>query len=144
MSAQPIDPDFAKLAKDAASDPAFQEAAKAALSGGTDRLWGDIARFAPLGAAAMLARILMSQEPVTFGYIVRRMAAAGITSVLVGFAVQDYIHSEGLRFAAIGMCGYCAPELCDAGLRFVKAKAAAKVAQAEAQVKGNRKTVKKK
>jgi hypothetical protein len=140
MSAQPIDPDFAKLAKDAASDPAFQEAAKAALSGGTDRLWGDIARFAPLGAAAMLARILMSQEPVTFGYIVRRMAAAGITSVIVGFAVQDYLHSEGLRFAAVGMSGYLAPELLDYAIRLLKAKAEAKLAE----VKGNRKTVKKK
>ena len=140
MSAQPIDPDFAKLAKDAAADPAFQEAAKQAMAGGTDRLWGDIARFAPLGAAAMLARILMSQEPVTFGYIMRRMAAAGITSVLVGFAVQDYIHSEGLRFAAVGMAGYAAPEILDYALRYIKAKGEAKLSE----VKASRKTVKKK
>jgi hypothetical protein len=68
------------------------------------------------------------------------MAAAGITSVIVGFAVQDYLHSEGLRFAAVGMSGYLAPELLDYAIRLLKAKAEAKLAE----VKGNRKTVKKK
>jgi hypothetical protein len=140
MSAQPIDPDFAKLAKDAASDPAFQEAAKAAMSGGTDRLWGDIARFAPLGAAAMLARILLSESPVTFGYIVRRMAAAGITGCLVGFVSQDYIHTEGLRYAAVSVAAYAAPEVWDYALRYIKAKGEAKLSE----VKASRKTVKKK
>jgi hypothetical protein len=82
----------------------------------------------------------MSESPVTFGYIVRRMAAAGITSVLVGFAVQDYIHSEGLRFAAVGMAGYAAPEILDYALRYIKAKGEAKLSE----VKASRKTVKKK
>ena len=138
MSAQPIDPDFAKLAKAAAQDPAFQEAAKSAISGDTDKLWGDIARFAPLGAAAMLARILLSQEPVSIGWIIRRMSAAGITSVLVGFATQDYIHSEGLRFAAVGMSGYAAPEILDYALRYLKAKGEAKLAEVKTR-KSNKK-----
>lgn len=138
-----FDPDLAKLAAEAAKDPSFQEAAgkaaQAASSGGNEKLWSDVLRFAPLGAAAMLARILLSQEPVTFGWIVRRMSAAGITACLVGFVSQDYIHTEGLRYAAVGMSGYAAPEVLDYALRYLKAKGDAQMKAVGAKPKGKRK-----
>lgn len=138
MSAS-IDPEFAKMAQQAASDPAWQETAQKVASQPPDKLWGDIARFAPLGAAAMLARILLSQEPVSLPWIIRRMAAAGITACLVGFVSQDYIHTEGLRYAAVGMSGYAAPEVLDYALRYLKAKGDAQMKAAGVKPKGKRK-----
>jgi hypothetical protein len=108
MSAAPIDPELAKIAQEAMSD--------------NGKMLDDVAKFAPLGAASMLARILMSQEPVSFGWILRRMIAAAVTSVIAGFATQDYIHSEGLRYAAVGCIGYASPEVMDYVLRYIKAK----------------------
>ena len=40
-----------------------------------------------LGGLAMTARLLLSEEPVTMGWVLRRLAAASITAVLVGYGV---------------------------------------------------------
>ena len=74
-----------------------------------------------LGGLAMTARLLMSEEPVTIGWVLRRLAAASITAVLVGYGVKDYISSESLRLGVIGGCGYCAPEITDYLIKYVKA-----------------------
>lgn len=83
-----------------------------------------------LGSAAMVARMLLSTEPVTFGWVCRRILAAAITAAFVGWAVSEHIQSIPLRFAATGAAGYAAPEVLDYLLKYVKAKGEAKVAEA--------------
>ena len=76
-----------------------------------------------LGGLAMTSRLLLSQEPVSVGWVVRRVLAAAITAALVGYAITDYIESPGLRMGAIGAIGYCAPEALDYLLKAFKARA---------------------
>lgn len=75
-----------------------------------------------LGGLAMVARLLLSTEPVTFGWVVRRVLAASITACFIGYAIQDHIASTPLRMAVIGACGYSAPEVLDFVLRYIKKK----------------------
>ena len=75
-----------------------------------------------LGGMAMTARILLSTEPVTFGFVLRRFLAAGITAAIVGLATKDHFQSTGLWLATVGGAGYAAPEVADYFLRYVKAK----------------------
>jgi hypothetical protein len=75
-----------------------------------------------LGGLAMTARLLMSEEPVTPGWVIRRLLAASITAVMIGFGIKDHIQSESLRLCVIGGCGYCAPEICDYLIKYVKAR----------------------
>jgi len=75
-----------------------------------------------LGGLAMIARLLLSTEPVTIGWVVRRVLAASITACFVGYAVQDHIQSTALRMAVVGACGYAAPEVTDYILKYIKAK----------------------
>ena len=70
----------------------------------------------------MTARILLSTEPVTFGFVLRRFLAAGITAALVGLATKDHFTSTGLWLSCVGGAGYAAPEVADYFLRYVKAK----------------------
>ena len=88
-----------------------------------------------LGGLAMTARLLLSTEPVTFGWVVRRVFAAAITAALVGYAVQDHIQSTGLRMAAVGAAGYAAPECLDYLLKYIQAKGEAEVAKVSKGVK---------
>jgi hypothetical protein len=76
---------------------------------------------AALGSVAMICRLILSTEPVTAGWVVRRVIAAAITSAFVGWAVADQIHSESLRFACVGAAGYSAPEVLDYVLRYARA-----------------------
>lgn len=75
-----------------------------------------------LGGLAMTARLLLSTEPVSLGWVVRRLAAASITAVLVGFGIKDQIQSESLRLCVIGICGYATPEVCDFLIKYLKAR----------------------
>ena len=75
-----------------------------------------------LGGLAMVARLLLSTEPVTIGWVVRRVMAASIVAMLVGFGIQDSIESTGLRMAVVGASGYVAPEAVDFFLKYFKAR----------------------
>jgi len=75
-----------------------------------------------LGGLAMTARLLLSTEPVTVGWVLRRVMAAAITAALVGYAIQDHIQSPGLRMGVVGACGYCAPEALDFLLKYARAR----------------------
>jgi len=75
-----------------------------------------------LGGFAMTARILLSSDPVTFGFVLRRFLAAAITAAIVGLATKDHFQSTGLWLATVGGAGYAAPEVADYFLRYVKAK----------------------
>lgn len=82
-----------------------------------------------LGGLAMTARLLLSTEPVTPGWVVRRVSAAAITAALVGYAITDHIASPGLRMGVVGAAGYAAPEVMDYVLKYLKARGEAEVAK---------------
>ena len=82
-----------------------------------------------LGGLAMTARLLLSTEPVSPGWVFRRITAAAITAALVGYAIQEHISSPGLRMGAIGAAGYAAPEVLDYLLKYIKARGEAEVAE---------------
>jgi hypothetical protein len=84
-----------------------------------------------LGGLAMIARLLLSTEPVSFGWVVRRVAAAAITAALVGYGIQDHITSPGLKMACLGASGYAAPEALDFLLRWLKARGEKEVGAVE-------------
>ena len=75
-----------------------------------------------LGGLAMTARLLLSTEPVSLGWVVRRVLAAAITAALVGYGIQEHIQSPGLRMGVIGAAGYAAPECLDYLMRYIKAR----------------------
>ena len=75
-----------------------------------------------LGGFAMCARILLSTEPVSFGFVLRRFLAAAITAAIVGLATKEHFTSTSLWLACVGGAGYAAPEVADYFLRYVKAK----------------------
>ena len=74
-----------------------------------------------IGSAAWLVRYLCSTERHSLGYIFRRTATAGLTSLLVGLATKGYFSSEGMAFAAAGCAGYASPELVDLLMAKIKA-----------------------
>lgn len=76
-----------------------------------------------IGGLSMCARLLLSTEKQSWGWVARRVGAAAITAVVVGYSVQDWISSPGLRMGAIGAVSYASPEALDALLRWVKARA---------------------
>ena len=99
-----------------------------------------------LGGLAMTARLLLSTEPVTVGWVVRRVLAAAITAALVGYAITDHIESPGLKMGVVGAAGYAAPECLDYLMRYIKNKGDAEVGPAnkphgksKAPAKGKRK-----
>lgn len=88
-----------------------------------------------LGGLAMTARLLLSTEPVSFGWVVRRVLAAAITAALVGYGIQEHISSPGLRMAVVGAAGYAAPECLDYLMRYIKARGEKEVAAVTAKAK---------
>ena len=72
-----------------------------------------------MGGLAMTARVLLSTEPVSIGWVVRRISAASITACLVGLAVKDHITSDSLKLAVAGAAGYSAPECLDFILKYI-------------------------
>ena len=92
-----------------------------------------------LGGLAMTARLLLSQEPVSVGWVIRRVLAAAITAALVGYAITDHIESPGLRMGVVGAAGYAAPECLDYLMRYIKNKGDAEVGSAEKKPHGKSK-----
>ena len=90
-----------------------------------------------LGGLAMTARLLLSTEPVSFGWVVRRVLAAAITAAMVGYGIQEHISSPGLRMAVVGAAGYAAPECLDYLMRYIKARGEKEVAAVTAKAKPN-------
>lgn len=74
-----------------------------------------------IGSTAWLVRYLCSLEKHSLGYIFRRTATAGLTSLLVGIATKGYFSSDGMAFAAAGCAGYASPELVDLLMAKIKA-----------------------
>jgi len=95
-----------------------------------------------LGGLAATARLLLSTEPVSVGWVIRRVSAAAITACIVGYGLQDHIASPGLRMAVVGACGYSAPELLDYLSKYVKARGEAEVAKVTKKLPTNGKAKK--
>jgi hypothetical protein len=74
-----------------------------------------------IGSASWLVRYLCSTEKHSLGFIARRTATAGLTSLLVGVATKGYFSNEGMAFAAAGCAGYASPELVDLLMARIKA-----------------------
>ena len=92
-----------------------------------------------LGGLAMTARLLMSEEPVSIGWVLRRLVAASITAVIVGLGVKDQIESESLRLCVIGGCAYCTPEITDYLIKYVKARGEKEVKTVRSRANGKAK-----
>jgi len=92
-----------------------------------------------LGGLAMTARLLLSTEPVTMGWVIRRVLAASIVASLVGMGIQEYIQSTGLKMAVVGASGYVAPEALDYLLKYVKARGEAQVKSVKPNAKRRKK-----
>jgi hypothetical protein len=97
-----------------------------------------------IGAMAMTARLLLSQDKQTWGWAARRVTAASITAVLTNYAAQDYITSSSLRTAAVGALSYASPEALDALLRWIKNRADREVEKVAKPSKQNGKAPRKK
>jgi uncharacterized protein YlxP (DUF503 family) len=95
-----------------------------------------------LGGLAMTARLLLSTEPVSPGWVLRRITAAAITAALVGYGIADHISSPGLRMAVVGAAGYAAPEVMDYVLKYIKARGEAEVAKVTKKPNGKKKPAK--
>jgi hypothetical protein len=96
----------------------------------------DGALAAILGGLSMIARILMSEEKASFGFIARRFFAAATVTAFVGIGTKDHFSSTGLWLAAAGGAGWAAPEITDYFIRWVKAKGAAEVSKANGKTDG--------
>lgn len=91
-----------------------------------------------LGMAAMIARLLMSTDKATIGYIARSSVAAGLTAYFVNQASRSYVEQENLRVFICGVAGFASPEILSYGLAWVKAKMQGKVEEAQAGINGGR------
>jgi len=76
-----------------------------------------------IGAFSMAARLMLSDEKHTWGWVARRVMVASLVACLSGYVLVEYISSPGLRMGAIGALSYASPEVLDALLRAVKARA---------------------
>jgi len=95
-----------------------------------------------LGGLAMTARLLLSTEPASAGWVLRRISAAAITAALVGYAITDHISSPGLRMGVVGAAGYAAPEVMDYVLKYLKARGDAEVAKVTKKLHDKKKPTK--
>lgn len=75
-----------------------------------------------IGGIAAIGRLLMSTTPASAGWVIRRVLSAGIVAIGVGFAMQDWISTPGVRLACIGACSYAAPEILDTIIHYFRKK----------------------
>ena len=97
-----------------------------------------------IGGLSMAARLLLSTEPVSFGWVIRRCFAASIVGALVGFGIQDHVSSIGLKMGCVAVSGYAAPEALDYLLRWVKARGEREIEKVQGIKRSNGRRRKKK
>jgi len=101
-------------------------------------LMKDGAVSAALGAGAMTARLVMSTEKQSVGYVFRRITIACIVGFFSSMVVREYIQAIHLQFAAVGALSYAAPEVADWTLAMVKAKLNSKLDETQGKAKRRR------
>jgi hypothetical protein len=83
-------------------------------------LFNDGVKAASIGVLAGVARIMLSTEKQTIGYVARRMAVAGIVGFFSSMLVGEYVVSIKLQFCCVGAISYAAPEVCDFVLGLIR------------------------
>jgi hypothetical protein len=83
-------------------------------------LLGDGARSAAIGVIAGVARIMLSTEKQSVGYVARRMGVAAVVGFFSSMFVGEYVTSVKLQFCCVGALSYAAPEVCDFTLGLVR------------------------
>lgn len=85
-----------------------------------------------VGAGGMIARLLLRPEDgMTIGKAIRHTLAAFITAMSVWYVIRDADIAGQFKAGCYGISGMAAPEILDGLLRWVKAKADAKVSEAK-------------
>ncbi len=85
-----------------------------------------------VGAGGMIARLLLRPEDgMTIGKAIRHTLAAFITAMSVWYVIRDADVAGQFKAGCYGISGMAAPEILDGLLRWVKAKADAKVSEAK-------------
>lgn len=80
----------------------------------------------------MIARLLLRPEDgMTIGKAIRHTLAAFITAMSVWYVIRDADIAGQFKAGCYGISGMAAPEILDGLLRWVKAKADAKVSEAK-------------
>lgn len=97
-----------------------------------------------LGLLGMVARIVISPEPVGWVWVTKRLIAATITAAFAGLALESYVQNPQLRYALTGLSGYMAPEVLQWAEDMARAKLKGSLdkAKAEAGVKPPKKNAK--
>lgn len=107
----------------------------AAAANSTDAdLVADAVRSGTIGFSMLVARRLLSPDKPRFLDLLLQAFAAGIVAVVVGWAAKDYVQSKNLLNAILGISGAFAPELVGFAMRWLNARAEAKVREEEAKV----------
>jgi hypothetical protein len=120
-----VNPDLPKKAED------FQAIFDAFKSGGF--LTGFV------GAGGMIARLLLRpEEGMTIWKALRHTLAAFITGVSVWYAIRDMEISGQAKAGCYAISGMASPEILDGVLRWIQAKANAKVAEVKKGSNGKR------
>lgn len=102
-------------------------------------IWADAARSGSIGFSMMIARRLLSPDkPPFLDVLLQAVAAAGV-SVLVGWGASEYIQSQKLLYAVVGVAGFAAPEIAAFAIRYLKAKGEAKLKEVEVKPHAQRK-----
>ena len=91
-----------------------------------------------IGAAGMVAKILLSEERVPWPKALCHIGGAGIVAFLVGQVLESTTMAPGLRMAALGVSGAAATQIIDFVLKWVKAKGEAEVAKVSIRKKGGK------
>lgn len=100
-------------------------------------LLSDAARSGTIGFSMMIARRLLSPDkPPFLDVLLQAIAAAGV-SVLVGWGASEYIQSQKLLYAVVGVAGFAAPEVAAFAIRYLKAQGEAKLKEVEGKSKSN-------
>ena len=89
-----------------------------------------------IGAAGMVAKILLSEERVPWPKALCHIGGAGIVAFMVGQVLETTSMAPGLRMAALGVSGAAATQIIDFVLKWVKAKGEAEVAKVTVKKKG--------
>lgn len=83
-----------------------------------------------VGAGGMIARLLLRpEEGMTIWKAIRHTLAAFITGVSVWYAIRDMEISGQAKAGCYAISGMASPEILDGVLRWIQAKADAKVAE---------------
>lgn len=83
-------------------------------------LFNDGVKAVSIGFLAGVARVMLTTEKQTVGYVARRMGVACIVGFFSSMFVGEYVSSVKLQFCCVGVLSYAAPEVCDFTLGLVR------------------------